>query len=67
VESQPTSTIDWDLLFPTSGTEAIAGQTDAHSDVLGGACAVFTAGDFSFNVLATEDSDNLWSAFHANV
>lgn len=66
-EIQPPGTIDWDLLFPASQTEAITGQKDFQSDVVGGARTFFTAGDFSFNVLAMEDSDNVWSAFHANV
>jgi hypothetical protein len=63
-DHQPASTFDWDLLYSDSRAEGVIGQGHFESDLVGGSTA-FTGGDLSFNVLATEDFDNLWSEFHA--
>jgi hypothetical protein len=60
----PASTFDWDLLYSDSRAEGVIGQSHFESNVDGGSTA-FTGGELSFNVLATEDFDNLWSEFHA--
>lgn len=67
VDRQPLSALDWDLLFSTSSTEAIAEQNHFQQDITVGARTAFTSGEIPFNVLATEDFEKLWSEFHANV